>query len=526
MAIYASKEARLKDEQRKLTERTRIERSGDGKLTRKTSSWDNYLYRKALDRVPELRSTVKNGLERADKFGLFTKELKSRLMSGTSNDIEKLEEVHASDEWANKFHDELVSLPEWEQLKSVSSGNDEWSSIGATALAEGFMGQMPKKEEPLQDVESKQRQLEQLQKLFNETGDPEAKELLDELDQEIQDDLKLASQFNESVDGYKVRQAARKACLNAQETIKDVEKAMTALGCGKGAGSGGPGSGADDKMKLAKELQRNKKLKRVMEMAGRQLSICAEKRATMSELARNELYGVNKGDDVDWMLDEEAALLMTPELRHEFVERFAEKRLLQYELKGNEKQSKGPVVLCVDNSGSMAGQPEELSKAVALALMEQCRKDKRAFALLHFDDGVGFRLRHTEKNPASLNQILEAISFFSCGGTDFYPVLKEACQVVADESANVDMKKADIVLLTDGVAPFGKDLEQKIMASAKKYGTQLITILIGYHLDNSFLAVHKDKEGFYGATQRLGTLTSVEDITKPDNMLEAIYRGI
>ena len=56
---------------------------------------------------------------------------------------------------------------------------------------------------------------------------------------------------------------------------------------------------------------------------------------------------------------------------------------MQYELKGTEKQGKGPIVVCVDNSGSMSGDRETWSIVVALALLEIATMPKREFACIH-----------------------------------------------------------------------------------------------------------------------------------------------
>jgi uncharacterized protein with von Willebrand factor type A (vWA) domain len=93
---------------------------------------------------------------------------------------------------------------------------------------------------------------------------------------------------------------------------------------------------------------------------------------------------------------------------------------MKYELKGTEKQAKCPVVVCVDNSGSMSGDRETWSKAVALALLEIATMQKRGFVCIHFG-GQSDALEIIEINSGEkdiLNKAIKVAEFFlNAGGT-------------------------------------------------------------------------------------------------------------
>ena len=77
---------------------------------------------------------------------------------------------------------------------------------------------------------------------------------------------------------------------------------------------------------------------------------------------------------------------LIPELELEFYRRYLERRLLSYQARGTlprhqllprttdrgdqELQPMGPVIVCIDTSGSMGGYPEQCAKALALALFK------------------------------------------------------------------------------------------------------------------------------------------------------------
>ena len=75
-----------------------------------------------------------------------------------------------------------------------------------------------------------------------------------------------------------------------------------------------------------------------------------------------------------------------PILRKDFHRRFLDQELLQYSLRGVEEKGKGPMIVCLDGSSSMAGDKEIWSKAVTLTLLEIARTPAPAvsFDLLFF----------------------------------------------------------------------------------------------------------------------------------------------
>ena len=49
-----------------------------------------------------------------------------------------------------------------------------------------------------------------------------------------------------------------------------------------------------------------------------------------------------------------------------------------------EKQEKGPVIICIDTSGSMNGEPEDIAKSLSLFILLECIKEKRSCYIISF----------------------------------------------------------------------------------------------------------------------------------------------
>jgi uncharacterized protein with von Willebrand factor type A (vWA) domain len=120
--------------------------------------------------------------------------------------------------------------------------------------------------------------------------------------------------------------------------------------------------------------------------------------------------------------------------------------------KGTKKEGKGPIVVCVDNSGSMSGDRETWSKAVALALLEIATMQKRGFACIHFG-GPSDALEIIEINPGEKGILRKAVKvaefFLNAGGTAFEPALSQALELISKQN----FKKADVYSSLMGTLP-------------------------------------------------------------------------
>ncbi len=103
---------------------------------------------------------------------------------------------------------------------------------------------------------------------------------------------------------------------------------------------------------------------------------------------KEEICGIHLSNDLENLIPQELALLDDPDLEVLFYLKFTEKRLFCFEKQGyidhhlegveevevevereQEKEGeKGPIIICVDTSGSMSGAPELIAKAPTLFL--------------------------------------------------------------------------------------------------------------------------------------------------------------
>ena len=212
-----------------------------------------------------------------------------------------------------------------------------------------------------------------------------------------------------------------------------------------------------------------------------------QKQRSKASHVRDEVSDIVVGDDLVRALPSELARLTNPLTKSLFFRDYIEKNLLCYELKGQEEQGRGPIVVCIDNSGSMSGEKEVWSKAVSLALLDIARKQHRAFAIVHFDTKVHYKFLCQKNQEPDWTEVMKAMEFFSGGGTNFQPALEVALNIIGQDL----FKKADVILVTDGDA--SDDWSETYKRRAKEKDVTTYGIQIGPDIDNA-LKAYCDKQ--------------------------------
>lgn len=208
---------------------------------------------------------------------------------------------------------------------------------------------------------------------------------------------------------------------------------------------------AQERIELARRLN-NPRFKRIADLFGAMRNMMLTEVTRRTIAANEEVFDVSIGDDLDRILPEQLVELSNPATRLDFLRKFAEGELLQYEMQGTEKLAQGAIIFCEDGSGSMSGERELWAKAVMLCLLHLARMQKRAFHLLHFGGrGQVHRISFVDAQDFSIERVLEAAEIFFGGGTDFETPLGQALGLLQDEFRAKGAVDGDIVFCTDGM---------------------------------------------------------------------------
>ncbi len=209
----------------------------------------------------------------------------------------------------------------------------------------------------------------------------------------------------------------------------------------------------------------------------------------VSHLQQRLTPGYRLGQELHQLLTSEKLLLVAPEFEPLLMAKFASGNLLCQQRMGTKRtwqpttrtqasdsiekvQGRGPVILCVDTSGSMHGRDTIIAKSVTLAVALIAFEQQRACHLMSFSgpgqtEGVELAL-----DQDGLSQLLEFLRNSFDGGTDVDTPLREATRIMQQSA----FARADVVVISDGhfYPPNQQVLEQ--LRTAGKAGARVFGV--------------------------------------------------
>lgn len=183
----------------------------------------------------------------------------------------------------------------------------------------------------------------------------------------------------------------------------------------------------------------------------------SEEKKVLDPFMQEEIQHLNFSNDLSNVLPNELALSMDPDTETLFRLKYVERQLASYYKEGvttRKNQSKhqekrksnneeqGPIILCVDTSGSMFGMPEKVAKACAFYLAGMAIKEKRSCFIINFS----IEIETLEINEhTGISKVAQFLAKSFNGGTDVEPALMMARETMKKDN----FKKADILVISD-----------------------------------------------------------------------------
>lgn len=270
--------------------------------------------------------------------------------------------------------------------------------------------------------------------------------------------------------------AAYQATQASEKDIRDHEAACQCYGVDPGSDSE---ADVNRMAAVAVAMRGSGTLRRIIELAGRFRLASMSARRSRPHHGLDEIVGVETGADLARVLPTELGRIAHPSLRLDFMRRFAEKSMMQYELHAPQDECRGPIVVCIDESGSMSGDMLHSAKAIALVIAEVCRKEKRSFVVVEFATASQIReTRHVGGHITPDNA--PWITHMFCGsGTDFDAPLTTAARTIrAERPDDKVFRRSDVVFITDGQAPVSAETRE-VVADIRRGGSRISSIVIG-----------------------------------------------
>lgn len=363
--------------------------------------------------------------------------------------------------------------------RSITRLDDLSSAIGTLKFGEKvnqWLIDQKKEDEELQqqiqEILAMQRQL-QRQEWQKGTGDGSrvSEENITEVMERFDGKLRQTLQSNSH--------SFSQALVQAMQETMQVKEALKSLLGGTRAGSGDSELKKvplRDQLSLAEKIASDKKMREIADWAGR-FKQAARKKQKTNYKESMERSGVTIGSNIERLLPMELGLYTHPITKNDFLRRFVEGQTMIYEQEGKEVLGKGPIILCLDQSGSMQHLDTQ-SKGFTLALMSVARKQRRDFCLILFSTRM--QVLTYEKGKIMISDMVNLAQTFLSGGTDFSLPLSKSLSVINESR----FKQADVVFVTDGEDRIKESFLEEFNKKKKEKIFNVLSFIIGSGTSN------------------------------------------
>jgi uncharacterized protein with von Willebrand factor type A (vWA) domain len=244
----------------------------------------------------------------------------------------------------------------------------------------------------------------------------------------------------------------------------------------------------------------------IVEVVDQVIAQRAESRTVRVPDMPGETRGIHRSDRIARMLPAEAMLLGHPRLRLVWHARRAERTLLGYEdddrmteirlhqavvaqprpgPRPGKKLELGPILVCVDTSGSMQGGAEAVAKAVVLEAMRTAHAQQRpckVFAFGGTDELVELELG---LDRPGIERVTNFLGQAFRGGTDICGPLEKVLAGIEEQRWQL----ADLLIASDGEFGATPQMAARLDAAKRDLGLRVQGVLIGDRETVGFLEV-------------------------------------
>lgn len=234
----------------------------------------------------------------------------------------------------------------------------------------------------------------------------------------------------------------------------------------------GAGNSKEENLRRENRFLRSipKDLLKLAKLIGRSGSVDFKPSGHFPTAAKSDITGITIGDNLSSLLPSETALLSCPATQPTFYHNYVEKRLQIFASasSGNAPvtHQDGPVIICLDMSGSMRGEKVEIACNLTMAITIIAQRRKRDVLVVKYSDWH-FLLKVTKlsRQREDLEKFLS--SYQGCGNAEnelFRWLFKD---ILPNEK---EFDTADILCITDfGWEPLN-DYTIKLIESFKRKG--------------------------------------------------------
>lgn len=220
-------------------------------------------------------------------------------------------------------------------------------------------------------------------------------------------------------------------------------------------------------------------LKKLALLIGRAGEDVTETRGRFSVASKSDIEGITVGNNLSALLPSELVLLSEKATQDVFFMNFAEKRLQVFasasQASRPDKHKDGPVIICVDESSSMSGEPLEIAIQLAYAVTIIAKRRHREVLIVAYSDS--HKMMRVDSLGKDQNKLLEFLSDVSMGGNNENAMFEWLFQDIMPREKKFDT--ADILCISDFGWVAIDDSVKRLIDEQKSSGMKFYGLNIG-----------------------------------------------
>lgn len=508
-------------------------------------------YEEFVKDSPVMQATIQEGMEILPTFEYLYQDIFMSLCKYRPELVPETE-MFTSTRLNRGILKNLINTPEYISLRHHCRMDRFNAGIGTEIIAKEAIDILRQAIEKIKNLQKQKDALDDLMAKEQEIDDLMAEnEALDDIIEEMMDDMTMDDgQRMQGINGARAQQQANEQSIKtakelankiaemcddlvdensdeavqisremgsvltqAGEEVQEISKYVDTWGLG---GGGQSKVSFQNKKDALERIRRSSKLKSFTDAIGRFKESAITEQKKKAKHGAVEIKSVTLGDKIQDTLPSERMMLCNDTTKPDFYRKMSEKQLMVYKKEAHKQKNKGPIITCVDTSGSMAGDEELWSKAMTVALMEVAQLQKRDFACIIYSSRADKPII-VKKDEVAPQKIIDVAERFHNGGTNFECALEEALTLLNDSS----FKEGDVVFITDGDCGISDKFLKRYrnIKEEKEFRTQGIIInLGGGHCSDSTLKEFCDT---------ITPISNIADLKNGDSELnKAIFSSI
>jgi uncharacterized protein with von Willebrand factor type A (vWA) domain len=468
---------------------------------------DIMAYEDIVDQSPIMQDTLVEGEELLPTFKYLYQDI---FLSLYKYDVQVLpiDKIHIEVRMNRNIMEQLVNTPEYISLRRTCRMDEFNAALGAEIIGQEAIELL---KEMLDNIKNKQQQLDAMDQLVQQ------EEMMDSLAEDIDDiqdqidellqqgNSEQAALLQQQMDGQmlsleNMRARAEAIAQQCDELVNDDEDSVLDMTRKMGTAytkateqvvestklceAWGLGVGQEvrvayqNKKDAIEKIRRSSKLGQMTDIIGRMKESAITEQKKKAKHGAVEIKTTTMGNKIQDTLPSERMNMINDVTKKDFMRRMTENSLMVYEKESNKQKNKGPIIVCVDTSGSMSGNQEIWSKAMACGVLEIAQYQKRDFACILYSSRAEEPII-IKKDEISPEKIIQVAERFSGGGTNFEAPLQKACKLIEDST----FKEADILFISDGDCGVSSDFLRKFkrLKEEKEFRCFGVLVDVGGH---------------------------------------------